>query len=100
VAAALDGRPVAAEELGVAAREGRQVRAAHLFLPLDHEAQVHRQGPGDLAHGCLGHRLRHDVPLGVGDAAGEELAVRHRRRERLVAPLGQRVDGLDVVVWL
>src|SRR5216117_1178266 len=59
---------------------------------------VDRRSAFDGAPGLHGEELHDQVPLRVPTPASPELAVLDRRVERVVLPLVQRVDGLDVVV--
>ena len=89
---------VSREQRLVLADEGVEVAAADLFLALEHELDV----DGQTTRGReerLGHGDRNQHrPLVVGDAAGVEAAVAHRRRPRRAVPFVERVGRLHVVV--
>ena len=78
--------------------DGRERRAAGLFLALEEKADVHGQAPLDFEEGD--HRLERDQhwPFVVRDAPPVEAPVTHRRLEGGRLPEVERIGGLHVVM--
>ncbi len=89
---------IGAQLLGVRRDEGAEMRAAALFLALDHQLEVDRQLAGGLEERF--RRLDRDQhrPLVIRHAARIEAVVAHLRLERRRLPLLQRIGRLHVVV--
>jgi len=76
------------------------MRRAGLLLALDQQLDGDRRGggPGRRQAGPDAKGVQHDLPLVVGGAPGQQLAVPLGRLERRRIPLGERLDGLHIVV--
>ena len=71
---------------------------ADFLLAFDDELQVDRRTALDPLPSLHGEELHDQIPFRVPAPAAPELAVRHRRIERIALPFVQRIDRLDVVV--
>src|SRR5437867_2130921 len=73
----------------------KQHAAAVLLLPFDQKPEVDGRA---VAAGLDRLEETEHLPLVVGGAAGEQLAIAHRRLDRRRGPLVQRVGRLDVIM--
>src|SRR5579883_3680461 len=78
--------------------EGRQLWAADLFLPLEEELDVDRQGSVCLQHRLNGKDRGQHIALIVGGATRIDPAVAYGGLERWASPQLQRVGRLGIKV--